>query len=206
MKLKVCGLKYRDNIRAIAKLQPEYMGFIFYEDSSRFFNDHIPEITKTIQKVGVFVNASLDTIKRKIKTHQLQAIQLHGDETPEFCAELKKEAVTLIKVFSINKTFDFSSLSTYESVCDYYLFDTKGPLPGGNGYGFDWSILNNYSSTKPYFLSGGIGLDDVESIKTFFKTKASTYCYALDVNSKFEIEPGLKNITELEQFKNELQH
>ena len=206
MKLKVCGLKYKDNIRAIAQLLPEYMGFIFYEDSSRFFNEHIPEIPKTIQKVGVFVNASLDTIKRKIKTHQLQAIQLHGDETPEFCAELKKEAVTLIKVFSINNTFDFSSLSTYESVCDYYLFDTKGPLPGGNGYGFDLSILNNYPSTKPYFLSGGIGLDDVESIHTFFKTKASTHCYALDVNSKFEIEPGLKNITELEQFKNELQH
>lgn len=206
MKLKVCGLKYKDNIRAIAKLQPEYMGFIFYEDSSRFFNDHIPEIPKTIQKVGVFVNATLDTIKSKIKTHQLQAIQLHGDETPKFCAELKKESVTLIKVFSINNQFDFSSLTAYETVCDYYLFDTKGPLPGGNGYVFDWAILKNYPSTKPYFLSGGIGLNDIKSINNFFKTKASNYCYALDVNSKFEIEPGLKNIKELEQFKYELQH
>ncbi|HBK70580.1 MAG TPA: N-(5'-phosphoribosyl)anthranilate isomerase, partial [Flavobacteriaceae bacterium] len=112
--------------------------------------------------------------------------------------------VKIIKVFSIKDEFDFSVLKPYESVCDYFLFDTKGKNPGGNGYTFNWEVLKNYPSTKPYFLSGGIGLDEVESILSFLRRQESSYCYAIDVNSKFEIEPGLKDIEKLKEFKNNL--
>ena len=110
----------------------------------------------------------------------------------------------MIKVFSIKDEFDFSMLLPYEDVCDYFLFDTKGKLPGGNGYTFNWDILKNYPSTKEFFLSGGIGLDQFEDLKRFQKSKASKYCYAIDVNSKFEIEAGLKNIEKLKKFKSQL--
>jgi phosphoribosylanthranilate isomerase len=117
---------------------------------------------------------------------------------------LKSSGVKVIKVFSIKDTFDFSVLKPYEDVCDFFLFDTKGKLPGGNGYTFNWDILKKYPSTKPYFLSGGIGLDQIENLKEFQKNDASKYCYAIDVNSKFEIKPGLKNIELLKEFKNNL--
>ena len=106
------------------------------------------------------------------------------------------------KVFSIKDTFNFSVLLPYEEVCDYYLFDTKGKLPGGNGYTFNWNVLKDYPSTKPFFLSGGIGLKEVEKLKDFIDSLASKYCYSLDVNSKFEINPGVKNINDLEKFSN----
>jgi phosphoribosylanthranilate isomerase len=110
----------------------------------------------------------------------------------------------IIKVFSIKDNFDFSVLKDYEAVCDYFLFDTKGKLPGGNGYTFDWSVLENYPSTKPFFLSGGIGLESVEKLKEFMNSPASKYCYAIDVNSKFELEPGRKDITTLKVFQESL--
>ncbi len=202
-------MKYKDNIQAVAKLQPDYLGFIFYKKSARHFNISIPELPDSIKKVGVFVNEELDIVIEKIKEFNLQAVQLHGSESPEYCIELKEKCRTersrsvieIIKVFSIKNEFNFNVLQPYEAVCDYFLFDTKGKLPGGNGYTFDWDVLKNYPFTKPYFLSGGIGLNEIENIKAFKKSAASKYCYALDVNSKFEIEPGLKNIEELEKFK-----
>ncbi|MFB9057015.1 phosphoribosylanthranilate isomerase [Mariniflexile ostreae] len=194
MKLKVCGMKYPDNIRQVAALKPDYLGFIFYEKSARHFKDSpILELPLSIKKTGVFVDADLDFIIEKINKHDLQAVQLHGHESPDFCKQLQSQ-VEVIKVFSIKDTFDFSVLLAYEQVCDYFLFDTKGQLPGGNGYTFNWDLLKNYPSTKPFFLSGGIGVDEIEDLKKFKQSKASTYCYAIDVNSKFEIEPGLKNI------------
>ncbi|MFT5847588.1 MAG: phosphoribosylanthranilate isomerase [Psychroserpens sp.] len=226
MKLKVCGMKYKDNINEVAHLQPDYLGFIFYEKSSRFFNGDIPKLPNSIKKVGVFVDASIPYILEKIETHNLQTIQLHGEESPEFCAELKlkyhtersrsankdsnNEAPTslvmteIVKVFSIKDNFDFSVLKPFEKVCDYFLFDTKGKLPGGNGYTFNWNVLKEYPSTKPFFLSGGIGLNEIEKLKDFKNTEASKYCHVIDVNSKFEIEAGLKNSIELKIFKNEL--
>ena len=218
IRLKVCGMKYQDNILDVATLQPDYLGFIFHEPSPRNFDGFIPELSKQIQKVGVFVDKEIGFILDKIKTHQLGAIQLHGSESVEFCdalrhAELvsashqknpKQVQVELIKVFSIKDEFDFSVLKPYEEVCDYYLFDTKGKLPGGNGYTFNWDALKEYPSTKPFFLSGGIGLNEVENIKLFLKTEASKYCCAIDVNSKFEIKPGLKNIEKLKEFKKQL--
>jgi len=210
MKLKVCGMKYQENMIEVAQLQPDYLGFIFHENSSRFFDGTIPELPKSIKKVGVFVDTSIDNIKEKVKTFQLNAIQLHGHESPEFCAQSRAEFVSesnpieIIKVFSIKDDFNFESLKPYELVCDYFLFDTKGKLPGGNGYTFNWNVLKNYPSNKPYFLSGGIGPQETELVLSFLERPESKNCYAIDVNSRFEIEPGLKHIESLKEFKNEL--
>ena len=204
MKLKVCGMKYQDNIKMVAALQPDYLGFIFYDKSIRYFQGDIPEISQTIKKVGVFVDAELQEVIKTIKKHKLNAVQLHGAESPEYCKNLKSQNLEIIKVFSIKDQFNFDDLKPFELVCDYYLFDTKGKLPGGNGYTFDWNILKNYPYTKPYFLSGGIGLDEIENIKAFLKSDASKYCFSIDVNSQFEIEPGLKKIEKLKEFKSKL--
>ena len=208
MKLKICGMKYQENIIEVATLQPDYFGFIFYEKSSRLFNGSIPALPDSIKKVGVFVNATVEDICNKIKKYHLQVIQLHGEESPEFCSGLRQlsnyERVEIIKVFSLDKDFNFDLLEPYEMDCDYYLFDTKGKLPGGNGFKFDWEILKNYSYTKPYFLSGGIGLDEIDNIYEFLRIPASQYCYAIDVNSQFEIEAGLKDFEKLKSFVTEL--
>nr|WP_321229990.1 phosphoribosylanthranilate isomerase [uncultured Psychroserpens sp.] len=215
MKLKICGMKYKDNTTEVAQLQPDYLGFIFYENSSRFFDGNIPELPKSIKKTGVFVDASLEFIIEKIKTHNLQAVQLHGSESPEFCNTLRHaelvsvshhEKLEIIKVFSIKDNFDFSVLEAYEAVCDYFLFDTKGKLPGGNGYTFNWDVLKDYPSTKPFFLSGGIGLNEIDQVLLFLQKQESRYCHAIDVNSKFEIEAGLKDIEKLKAFKNVIQN
>jgi phosphoribosylanthranilate isomerase len=195
MKLKICGMKHPENMLEVGSLLPDYMGFIFWEKSARYFDGEMPNLPKSIKKVGVFVNATSEEILDKIKKHDLQAIQLHGSETVEFCESLKKNTpklIDIIKVFSILDTFDFAELKPFEDVCDFFLFDTKGKLPGGNGTAFDWKVLKNYPSTKPFFLSGGIGMDNMEAINEISKTNLPLY--AIDVNSKFEIEPGLKNI------------
>ncbi len=195
MKLKICGMKYPENILEVGALLPDYMGFIFWKKSARYFDGIIPELPKSIQKVGVFVNATLEEILEKIEKHDLQAVQLHGEESVEFCKTLKKKIpkeMEVIKVFSILDTFDFQVLKPFESVCDYFLFDTKGKLPGGNGTIFDWKVLEKYPSSKPFFLSGGIGIEEMEAVNEILKTNLPVY--AIDVNSKFEIEPGLKNI------------
>ena len=195
-------MKTPKNIEALAALNPDYMGFIFWAPSSRFVNKITPLVPKKIKKTGVFVDATIDYIETIIKEHKLQAVQLHGKEAPEFCAYIKTLDVEVIKAFSMKEAFDFKSLEPYEIACDFYLFDTKGELPGGNGYGFDWSILKNYPSVKPFFLSGGIGKEEVSQILELRNTDLPLY--AIDVNSKFESAPGVKKIDELEQFKNEL--
>lgn len=221
VRIKVCGMKYTENITDIARLQPDYLGFIFYEKSSRFFNGTIPELPSDVKKVGVFVNATVEEIIDKVEKHNLDLVQLHGEESPEFCEELKSQLLKvdqdenvdkdenlkvpaytgILKVFSIKDHFNFDELEPYESVCDYFLFDTKGKLPGGNGYTFNWEVLKDYPSTKPYFLSGGIGLEEVNNVAEFLQRQESQYCHAIDVNSKFEIEPGLKDLEKLTKFK-----
>ncbi len=203
IKLKICGMKYPENIQEIASLKPDYLGFIFWDKSSRKFDlKKLPKIDSSIKKVGVFVDASLEEIQNKIKNFKLDAIQLHGSESVEYCLELKKNNIEIIKAFSINNDFDFSQLKEYENAVDYFLFDTKGKLPGGNGTTFDWQVLENYNLEKPFFLSGGIGLTELTKTKEFLDSDLSDYCYAIDVNSRFEIEPGLKNKMDLEKFKN----
>lgn len=220
MKLKVCGMN--QNPVEVAQLQPDYLGFIFWEPSSRYFEGAIPQLPQSIKKVGVFVDAPVEEVLEKVAQYQLVVVQLHGKETPEFCRILRQaelvsasqkdetpkqvrgDRLEIIKVFSIKDDFDFDVLRDYETVCDYFLFDTKGKLPGGNGYTFDWSVLENYPSTKPFFLSGGIGMDAVDKLKAFLNSPASKYCFAVDVNSKFETEPGLKDITMLKAFTKSL--
>ena len=202
--IKVCGMN--KNTTEVATLKPDYLGFIFWEPSKRYFDGKMPSIPHRIKKVGGFVDASILEITEKVETYGLLLAQLHGKETPAFCDELKKAVpqIKIIKVFSIKDNFDFGQLKHFEDVCDYYLFDTKGKLPGGNGYAFNWGILKNYPSTKPYFLSGGIGLEEIDSIKEFMNRPESAYCAVIDVNSKFEDAPGLKNIEKLKKFKKSL--
>lgn len=202
MKLKICGMKYPENILEVGALLPDYMGFIFWEKSARYFNGEIPELIETVKKVGVFVNQALEEILEKVTKYNLQAVQLHGSESVEFCLELKKQLpkkVQIIKAFSADNDFDFEILKPYEAVCDYFLFDTKGKLPGGNGTTFDWTILKKYKSEKPFFLSGGIGINELKAIEEISKTNLPIY--AIDVNSKFEIEAGLKNKNLFSNFK-----
>lgn len=207
-------MKYLENIQQVAALQPDYLGFIFYEKSKRNFDGIIPKLPQSIKKTGVFVNATIDEVVSKVKQYNLQAIQLHGDESVAFINELKchfeqsekshqenLKQVQVIKVFGIKDTFDFNILKPYIDVVDYFLFDTKGKERGGNGITFDWKVLKDYPFSKPFFLSGGIGLENTENVLSFLRWQESKYCYALDVNSKFESEPGVKKIEALEKFK-----
>lgn len=204
MKLKVCGMKYVENIKQVVEVNPDYLGFIFYEKSQRNFEGIIPEIPKSIKKVGVFVNEYLEILVSLIEEYKLDVVQLHGDESVAYIKELKKHLpkVKIIKVFGIKNEFEFKTLLPYEEYVDYFLFDTKGKERGGNGITFNWSVLKKYNSTKPYLLSGGIGLEEVNDVKAFLKTPQAKYCVALDVNSKFETAPGKKSIDELKKFKN----
>ena len=198
LKLKICGMKFHENIKQVASLKPDYMGFIFFEKSPRNFDAEIPEMDKEIKKTGVFVDASLDFVLEKVKKHQLQAVQLHGKESPEFCAALKVEDLEIIKVFSVKDSFDFSNLQQYEGKVDFFLFDTKGKAKGGNGVAFDWEVLKKYPSETPFFLSGGIGLEEVGRLKDFEFPKTF---YGIDVNSRFELEPGFKNLETLKELR-----
>tara|TARA_E500000331_G_scaffold346417_1_gene385289 strand:+ start:186 stop:806 length:621 start_codon:yes stop_codon:yes gene_type:complete len=203
MKLKICGMKEEKNIKSIATLDPDYMGFIFWKDSPRNISIKIPELKKKIKKTGVFINSSIKQILKIIEEENLQAVQLHGDETPEFCSKLNKlESVEVIKVFNISNSFNFSKLKLFEDSCDFFLFDTKGKLPGGNGLVFDWSILKNYKYKKPFFLSGGIGIENIDELINMKNT--SLPLYAIDVNSKFESQAGIKKLDLLKSFKRKL--
>lgn len=210
MKLKVCGMKYPENIEQVAALQPDYLGFIFYEGSPRNFDTTIPEIPSAIKKTGVFVDATLEFVLEKVRKYNFKAVQLHGDESAEYCRQLKQNFpdadIEIIKVFSVKEHFDFDRLKEYEGKVDYFLFDTKGKNKGGNGYAFDWEILKNYPSPTPFFLSGGIGPEDLTKIEEFRlhleDSGKGKLFYAVDVNSKFESEPGLKDVKGVGNFRN----
>jgi len=229
MKLKVCGMKYVENIQQVGALQPDYLGFIFYEKSKRNFEGIIPEVPIGIKKTGVFVNEMLAIVISMVEEYRLAAIQLHGDESVEYIIELKAQlaerkalfieenkqikkkknkhfiadrAIEIIKVFGIKDTFDFDILKPYVAVVDFFLFDTKGKERGGNGTKFDWNVLVKYPFEKPFFLSGGIGLEDLAEVQKIINSELPVY--ALDLNSKFESRPGAKKIEELKEFKNRL--
>ena len=226
MKIKVCGMKYIENIQDVAALQPDYLGFIFYEKSKRNFEGIIPELLNSIKKTGVFVNEYPEILISLVEEYRLDAIQLHGDESLEYVTELKSQLaerralfieenkhqrkkknkhfiaekeVEIIKVFGIKDDFNFAVLKPYLDVVDFFLFDTKGKERGGNGVKFDWAVLENYPFEKPFFLSGGIGLQDMDEVQKIINS--DLLIYALDVNSKFESAPGKKNVKELKKFK-----
>ena len=205
MKIKICGLKFESNILGLSKLEPDYMGFIFWEKSKRLVIDSTPNLSQTkIKKTGVFVNADLEKIKDKVRVHKLEAIQLHGLESPEFCEKIKNLGVEIIKAFSIDENFNFNILEKYELCSDYFLFDTKGKSPGGNGISFDWEILRNYKYEKKFFLSGGIGIESISAIKKIKNLSLPLFC--VDINSRFELNPGEKNIELIKSFKNSLEN
>jgi len=200
IKLKICGMKVPANIAEVVTLQPDYIGFIFYPGSKRFIGDldpmFIKNIPATIKTTGVFVNEELETVKNAIVKYDLKAVQLHGDESAEYCGALKGYA-EVIKAFGIDASFDFSMLDMYVPKIDYFLFDTQTPDHGGSGKTFSWQLLGSYKNETPYFLSGGIGIEqlaDLENIK-------DERLYAIDVNSRFELSPGLKDIALLSACK-----
>lgn len=206
----------KHNVAQVAALQPDYLGFIFYEKSARNFDADAISIASDIKRVGVFVNASISFVIKKVKTFKLDVIQLHGEESVFYINKInqsiynlkRKSGVPVLsgvevwKVFSVGEDFNFNRLSAYEKVVDKFLFDTKGKEKGGNGFAFDWGLLKNYPSTKSFILSGGISMENISEVKKLLQTNLPIY--AIDVNSKFETEPGLKNISELKKLIKEL--
>lgn len=208
VKLKICGMKEPENIQAVTALNPDYLGFIFYSDSKRFVEGLTPSFVKglpaAVKKTGVFVNEELNRVAQLAVLYGLNAVQLHGQEPVKYCIALKgllaDAGITLIKAFGIDGDFDFNTLNPYAGVVDYFLFDTQTPDHGGSGKVFDWSLLKNYTLDQPYFLSGGIGPESVEQLKQINDPRM----YAIDVNSRFELAPGLKDIDKLKDFKHKL--
>lgn len=190
-----------ENISGVVKLKPDYIGLIFYKKSKRYVPDSyakaiVNAIPPEIQKVGVFVNELTSEVIRKINLFKLDIIQLHGDEPPQYCLDLKGIGLTVIKAFGVDSTFNFDTLAKYEKVCDYFLFDSKSTAYGGTGNKFDWSYIKGHKFAKPIFLSGGIGPDDAEELLD----DKNVWIYSIDINSKFETEPALKDIQLLRPF------
>lgn len=205
LKIKVCGMRHARNIASVAELQPDYLGFIFYQKSPRYISEVSAELIKyvppTIKTTGVFVNEDLQIVKQYVIKYNLKAVQLHGKESVDYCQELKDAGLEVIKAFGVYEKFDCSILEDYLNVVDYFLFDTQTPAHGGSGKVFDWKLLGTYPFDKPYFLSGGIDLRHVATIKNIDDSRL----YAIDVNSKFELEPGLKDEDKLKEFFKEMQ-
>ncbi len=204
LKIKVCGMRDAENIRHLIELNPDYIGFILYPGSKRYLGDDYIldiDIPDFIQRVGVFVNALMPDIFNWSNRLKLDFIQLHGTESPDYCIELHRMGMKIIKAFGIDDDFDFSTLKPYLSCCNFFLFDTKTDFHGGSGKQFDWNILIDYSYDIPVFLSGGIGPDDADTINHY---KKSASIHGVDVNSRFEINPGQKNIVALKRFFLEL--
>lgn len=194
MIVKVCGMRDAQNIRDVEKLGVDWIGMIFWPQSKRFVAEVPSYLPKHQKRVGVFVDAPLEDIRQHISDYQLNIIQLHGQESPDYVKALKPH--TTIKAFNIAKADDLIQTEQYEGIADYFLFDTKGLMAGGNGQKFDWSVLTAYHGKAPFLLSGGIGLDDAESINSFHHPS----CIGIDLNSRFEVSPAFKDIDKLKTF------
>lgn len=189
------------NIAKVVTTNPDFIGFIFYPKSKRFIGfELLPEVLAvvpaSVKKVGVFVNETPEKILEVSARWKLDAIQLHGEESSEFCVKLQHGGLMVIKSFSVDESFDFAALEDYRESCDFFLFDTKGKLPGGTGQKFNWHLLNKYQLDHPFFLSGGIGPDDLNEIKEF----SHPLLCGIDINSGFEINPALKDVKKIRQF------
>lgn len=185
------------NILAIGKLLPQYLGFIFYPESPRFVGDdfRMPAIDPSIKKVGVFVNASSETIGEKVKQYKLDAIQLHGQEAPEQCQEIRAHNVLVIKAFPVGDKLEYQHIKRYHNAADFFLFDTKGKYHGGNARRFDWNILRDYDQQTPFFLSGGLTAEHIDEAKTLKDMNIA----AVDLNSGVESAPAVKDIEKVKQ-------
>ncbi len=202
-------MKYSENIQAVAKLKPDFMGFIFYDRSPRFALTELEQaqilnLPKTVTKVAVFVDEDSEDVIQICNEYQIKMVQLHGTESPDFCRRLKDAGLKIIKAFGVDESFDFGITKAYANEVDYFLFDTKSLAHGGGGKRFDWSLIKGYELNIPYFLSGGIGLEHLHEIKKIKDNRL----WVIDVNSRFEIKPGLKKISALQtlfkEIKNEI--
>lgn len=207
MKIKVCGMKNPENISNLALLPINYMGLIFYSKSLRYIGNLDPMaldlLPASINRVGVFVNENIEVVLDQISKYRLNYIQLHGNESTEYCFDISNLSdVKIIKAFNIATLEDLEQTIPYQGLCDFFLFDTKTPQHGGSGVKFDWKILNSYKGETPFFLSGGISASDVKLIRQIDHKKL----YSLDLNSKFEIEPGLKDIELLGKFIKDIRY
>ena len=200
--IKVCGMREAENIREVEALGINWMGLIFWPKSSRYVSEMPDYLPQDVKRVGVFVDEDLDTVKKKADDYALDLIQLHGSESPDYVRALKTSSSinpltsSIIKAFNIATSDDFEQTKDYEGLVDYFLFDTKGPSVGGNGVQFDWDVLKDYHGKTPFLLSGGIGPDDAERIHAFHHPQ----CIGIDLNSRFELSPGLKDIDKLKTF------
>lgn len=207
MKIKVCGMKYHNNIDAVLESQPDFIGFIFYEKSKRYIDNDL-EISKiatneTIKKVGVFVNSPIQKVIETAKKHNLDFVQLHGEESIDYVKELHTKKVKIIKAFHITKNFNWEEITQFVDYSSCFLFDTATSNYGGSGLKFEWKQLKNYKEKLPFFLSGGISIEDYQEIKELTLPRL----YGIDINSKFESSPGVKDInlvrTMIKLIKNE---
>lgn len=204
MIIKICGMKVPENIKQVAALQPDLMGFIFYPKSPRYVEpldaETMTALPESIRKIGVFVNEDLERILTLTYKYKLDGVQLHGTENTTICRKLKEAGLLVLKAFPIADAYNFKVTGAYEGVCDYFLFDTKTATYGGSGQKFDWGILNEYKGETAFLLSGGIGADDADAILKINHPKMA----GIDLNSKFEISAGLKNVELLKSFLTEL--
>ena len=196
--IKVCGMRDAENIREVEALGIDLMGFIFWPKSSRYVSERPSYLPKKCKRVGVFVNEDIEQVKHIAADYALDYIQLHGSESPGYVQQLHDWQV--IKAISVSSRDDIATFTDYEGLVDYFLFDTKCTCMGGSGQQFDWSVLDSYDGNTPFLLSGGIGPDDAERVKAFHHGK----CIGIDLNSKFELSPALKDINKLQEFIKEL--
>lgn len=197
--IKVCGMREAENIREVEALGINWLGLIFWPKSSRYVSERPDYLPQHVKRVGAFVDENLDTVRKKADDYALDLIQLHGSESPDYIRALKAPS-SIIKAFNIATAHDLEQTKEYEGIVDYFLFDTKGPSVGGNGVQFNWDVLKDYHGKTPFLLSGGIGPEDVQRIQAFHHPQ----CIGIDLNSRFELSPGLKDITVLRKFLNEL--
>ena len=197
--IKVCGMREADNIREVEALGIDMMGFIFWPKSSRYVSQCPDYLPKRVKRVGVFVDEDPEQVKRLADDYGLDYIQLHGHETPEVISFLRTPALPhprILKAFNISTAEDLLQTQPYEGLVDGFLFDAKGKSVGGNGEKFNWDVLEAYDGETPFLLSGGIGPDDAERVLAFHHPK----CIGIDLNSRFELSPGLKDIAKLKEF------
>ena len=202
MIIKVCGMRDAENIREIERLGIDMMGFIFWPKSSRYVSERPAYLPTNCKRVGVFVDEDIEQVKHIADEYQLDMIQLHGSELPDYICGLRADVSSpaIIKAFNIATKEDFETTKPYEGIVDYFLFDTKGPSVGGNGAKFDWTVLADYVGETPFLLSGGIGPDDAACIRCFHHPQLA----GIDLNSRFELAPGMKDVSALRKFLNEL--
>ncbi len=200
MIIKVCGMRDPENIRSAERLDIQWLGFIFWEKSSRYVSAPPVYLPTKQKRVGVFVDATIKEVMEKIREYALDIIQLHGKESPTYIRHLRSlcgdHVAAIIKALNIATKEDLKKTKPYECIVDYFLFDTKAKMVGGNGTQFDWSVLSAYHGDTPFILSGGIGPGDAEKVKAFHHPMLA----GIDLNSRFETAPGLKDIEKLKHF------